>query len=318
VSAAPKAKVSVALSRDQRSDVAAAAVLRALTEAIEGNRDGAMTGEDPEFLHQLRIAVRRSRTVQRQLKSAFPPLVLPGFRSEFRWLQQTTGEARDLDVYLLGFEELRALLPAPIRADLGPLRAVIGHWRLAAHAEAARALASRRTTELLTDWEMLLETLIELPVADRPDAGAPIAQSAGRRIRRVYKHVRTMGAAIDPSGPGHAYHELRKKGKELRYLLELFGPQLFDNAVVDDLVTTLKGMQDVLGRHQDREVQIALLTALADEVAGLPRGPRALMAMGVLVDRLRADELAARTEFDAHFTQLTSRERRAQVKAGFR
>jgi len=318
MSDAPKAKVSVALSRDQRSDMAAAAVLRALTEAIEGNRDGAMTGEDPEFLHQLRIAVRRSRTVQRQLKAAFPPLVLPGFRSEFRWLQQTTGQARDLDVYLLGFEELRALLPAPIRADLGPLRAVIGHWRLAAHAEAARALASRRATELLTDWEMLLETLIELPVADRPDAAAPIAQTAGRRIRRVYTHVRTMGSAIDPSGPGHAYHELRKKGKELRYLLELFGGQLFDAEVVNDLVSTLRGMQDVLGRHQDREVQIALLTALADEVAGLPRGPRALMAMGVLVDRLHADERAARSEFDGHFAELTTRERRTQIKATFR
>ncbi len=318
MSAAPKAKVSVALSRDQRSDVAAAAVLRALTEAIEGNRDGAMTGEDPEFLHQLRIAVRRSRTVQRQLKGAFPPLVLTGFRSEFRWLQQTTGEARDLDVYLLGFEELRALVPAPIRAELGPLRAVIGHWRLAAHAEAARALASRRTSELLTDWEVLLETLIELPVADRPDAAQAIAHTAGRRIRRVYRHVRRMGAAIDPTGPGAAYHELRKKGKELRYLLELFGVQLFDREVVDDLVATLKGLQDVLGRHQDREVQIALLTALADEVAGLPRGPRALMAMGVLVDRLHADERAARSEFDAHFADLTSRERRAQVKAAFR
>ena len=318
MSNAPKAKVSVALSRDQRSDVAAAAVLRALTEAIEGNRDGAMTGEDPEFLHQLRIAVRRSRTVQRQLKAVFPPLVLPGFRSEFRWLQQTTGEARDLDVYLLGFEELRGLLPAEMRADLGPLRAVIGHWRLAAHAEAARALASRRTTELLADWEMALETLIELPVSDRPAATVPIAQTAGRRIRRVYRHVRVMGSAIDPSGPGAAYHELRKKGKELRYLLELFGVQLFDGEVVNDLVSTLKGLQDVLGRHQDRAVQIALLTTLADEVAGLPRGPRALMAMGVLVDRLHADERAARSEFDAHFAQLTSGERRAQVKARFR
>ncbi len=318
MSNAPKAKVSVALARDQRSDVAAAAVLRALTEAIEGNRDGAMTGEDPEFLHQLRIAVRRSRTVQRQLRGVFGPSVLPGFRSEFRWLQQTTGEARDLDVYLLGFEELRGLLPEAIRADLGPLRAVIGHSRLAAHADASRALASRRTTELLTDWEMLLETLVELPVSDRPDAAAPIAQTAGRRIRRVYKHVRTMGAVIDPAGPGEPYHELRKKGKELRYLLELFGVQLFNAEVVSDLVTTLKGLQDVLGRHQDRAVQIGLLTALADEVAGLPRGPRALMAMGVLVDRLHADEHAARSEFDAHFAELTSRERRAQVKASFR
>ena len=62
--------------------------------------------------------------------------------------------------------------------------------------------------------------LIELPVPDRPDATVPIAGSGGRRIRRVYRHVRAMGSAIDPSGPGVAYHELRKKRKELRYLLD--------------------------------------------------------------------------------------------------
>ena len=54
------------------------------------------------------------------------------------------------------------------------------------------------------------------------------------------------------------------------------------------MIDSLKALQDVLGRHQDREVQIAMLRSLADEVATLPRGPRAVMAMGVLVERLRA------------------------------
>ena len=84
-----------------------------------------------------------------------------------------------------------------------------------------------------------------------------------------------MGRRIDSDSPAEDYHELRKKGKELRYLLELFGAQLFDPEVVDGLVGTLKALQDVLGRHQDREVQVALLRSLADEVATLPRGPPA-------------------------------------------
>ena len=125
------------------------------------------------------------------------------------------------------------------------------------------------------------------------------------------------GRRSAPTAPPADYHELRKKGKELRYLLELFGPQLFDPDAVGELVGSLKDLQELLGRHQDREVQISLLIALADEVAGLPRGPRALMAMGVLVDRLRADEAAARTEFAAAFAQLVARERRRLVKATF-
>ena len=155
--------------------MAAAAVLRALTEAIEGNRDGAMTGEDPEFLHQLRVAVRRSRTVQRQLGPPFRRLPA-GFSGEFRWLQRVTGDARDLDVYLVGFEGLRAISargepPRPGTFEYGD--------RALATRRARRgpgALASRRTTGLPADWEMLLESLVELSAADRPDATAAIAR----------------------------------------------------------------------------------------------------------------------------------------------
>ena len=79
-----KAKVDVSIDPDQRADAAAASVLRRLLTVIADNVDGAIAGEDVEYLHQLRIAVRRSRTVQRQLRGVFPAVDLPGFRSDFR------------------------------------------------------------------------------------------------------------------------------------------------------------------------------------------------------------------------------------------
>jgi CHAD domain-containing protein len=318
VSGPVRAKVAVALGRDQRADAAAATVLRALLDAIRENIDGAVAGQDPEFLHQLRVSVRRSRTVQRQLASVFGPFELPGFRTEFRWLQRVTGDARDLDVYLEDFESMRAFVPADIRGDLDPLRQVLGHWRLAANGAAARALQSRRTVELLADWETLLESLVQRPLEDRPAAALAISEVAARRIRKVYKRLVRMGRAIDPSSPAEEYHELRKKSKELRYLLELFGAQLFDPEVVEGLVGSLKSFQDVLGRHQDREVQTTLLRSLAEEVATLPRGPRAVMAMGVLVDRLQVDERAARDEFAECFAPFFAKRQRRLVRATFR
>jgi CHAD domain-containing protein len=87
---------------------------------------------------------------------------------------------------------------------------------------------------------------------------------------------------------------------------------------VDPLVRSLKALQDVLGRHQDREVQIALLRSLAAEVATLHNGPAALMAMGVLVDRLQVDEAAARGEFAERFAALATEEQRELVRATFR
>ncbi len=318
MSAAVSAKIDVPLAYGQRADVAAAAVLRRLLTVIADNVPGAIQGEDGEYLHQLRIAVRRSRTVQRQLAAVFPRWELPGFRSEFRWLQRATGDARDLDVYIEELDSLRQLLPDAIRDDLRPLRPVLAHGRLAARADMGRALLSPRTRNLFEDWERLLETLVELPSHDRPAAERPIGELAGRRIRKVYQRIVRMGDAIDGASPAADYHELRKKGKELRYLLELFGLPLFGEAAVAPMVRSLKALQDVLGRHQDREVQIAMLRLAGDEVAGLRGGAAACMAMGVLIDRLRSDERAARTEFGERFALLASDDHRRFVTETFR
>jgi CHAD domain-containing protein len=309
--------VEVALASDQRTDAGATAVLRRLLGVILENLPGALEGSDPEYLHQLRIAVRRSRTVQRQLRGAFPARELPGFRSEFRWLQRVTSDARDLDVYVSELDDLARMLPAGIRGDLDPLRPVLAHGRLAAHAEMAAALRSARVRALLEDWEQLLESLVELPLEDRPIATRPLGTAAGRQIRRVYARVLTMGTAIDDDSPAADYHELRKQGKELRYLLELFAVNLFDEEVVAVAIATLKAVQDVLGRHQDREIQIGMLRSVADEVAALPGGAAACMAMGVLVDRLGADERAARREFVERFAELSADSRRERFMRTF-
>jgi len=310
-------RVDVPLTFDHRADAGAALVLQRLLAVILANRDGAVDGSDIESLHRLRIAVRRSRTVQRQFAPVFGALELPGFRSEFRWLQRATGDARDLDVYVDDFDSMRALVPEQFRSDLDPLRQVLGHWKLAAGGEMGRTLRSRRAIELLADWHSLLESLVTSPLEDRPGAGRSIGELAGRRIRTAYKQVVRLGRAIDSDSPAVDYHELRKKGKELRYLLELFGAKLFPEPVVSPLVKSLKSLQDVLGRHQDREVQVSLLRLLADEVATLPRGPAALIAMGILVDRLLLDESAAREEFAERFAALASSEQHDLVKETF-
>ena len=73
-----------------------------------------------------------------------------------------------------------------------------------------------------------------------PTPPRPIGEVAGERIRKVYRRMVRMGAAIDESSPAEEYHELRKKGKELRYLLELFGAPLYPGEVVKPMIKTLK------------------------------------------------------------------------------
>ena len=118
-------KISVPLAPDQRADAATVAILRALLRVIEANVDGTLADIDAEFLHDFRVAVRRSRAVQREMKGVFPPAALAAFRAEFKWLQTISGDSRDLDVYVLEFDATRELVPAAMQPELDPLLDVL-------------------------------------------------------------------------------------------------------------------------------------------------------------------------------------------------
>jgi CHAD domain-containing protein len=180
-----------------------------------------------------------------------------------------------------------------------------------------RALRSERTVALLSEWSSCLDRLQEGHDGGGPDAGRPVGELAGERIAKVYARMVRMGDAIGPGSAPTEYHELRKQGKELRYLLELFGAPLFSRDVVTPMIKSLKALQDVLGRHQDREVQAATLRSLGASVAAISGGSEALMAMGVLVERLEDDQLAARDQFASSFTAFASKRCRRLARETF-
>jgi CHAD domain-containing protein len=311
-------KVEVELEAQERCDVAACAVLRRLLAVIEANLPGALGDVDAEFLHDLRVAIRRSRAVQRELRRVFPPSELAHFRAQLRWLQRATGRARDIDVYVLEFDEYRLQLPEVVRGDLDPLLTVLQQRRASARRGMVRALRSERASSLLRDWGQFLVGIESGRVSGGPDAARAIADLAAARIAKVYRRMVHMGREIDLDSPPEAYHELRKKGKELRYLLELFAAPLYPADVVKPMIKVLKSLQDVLGRHQDREVQVTMLHSLSDAVAAQPNGADGLIAMGRLIERLEEQEAAARDEFAEHFAAFSSGAQRKLVRDTFR
>jgi CHAD domain-containing protein len=310
-----RSKVRVELRPDQRTDRAAVAVLRDLAGMVEANLPGTLADLDTEFLHDLRVAVRRSRSVLRELKGAFAAEPLKEQRDALKWIQTITGPTRDLDVQLLDWGDLLAGMPSDRHAALAPVRTLLERHR----ASALRALkAELRGPAFRQAWAGYREFLAgDLgPARDRPDAKRPIAEVAGRRIAKVYARMVADGRAIDDDSPADDLHELRKRGKELRYLLELFGG-LWPAEVVKPMVKSLKGLQDVLGTHQDREVQAGHLRGLADELAPQVGGPGALLVLGVLVDQLGAEQRAARAGFADRFAAFAASPQRKLVARTF-
>jgi CHAD domain-containing protein len=310
-SGAPKAALQ--LARGTRADEAAGRVLMRLADIADRNVPGTLADLDTEFLHDLRVSVRRARSVLRELRGVFPPAEWAHLRTELRWVQAVTGPVRDLDVQLLEWDELTASLSSERRDHLAPLHDLLSRRRTAAFRALENGLRSRRFADAMNDWRALAGLA---PAPERPLAGLAIEAVAGDRIRSVHRRMVRDGSAITDESPPEALHDLRKRGKELRYLLELFG-SLFPRPVVKPMVSALKGLQDVLGRFQDRAVQAEVLRGLGDELAASEGGADALMALGLVVEALHADQDAARAAFAERFERFAAPEQRALVRDTF-
>ena len=310
-------KPDVELAAGTRADVAAGIVLTRLLEIAEANVPGTLADLDSEFLHDLRVSIRRARSVLRELKQVHDPGERQHLRDELKWAQALTGPVRDLDVQLLEWDELTSPLPPERAAELEPLRKLLARRRERELTKLRRGLRGARFRAALAHWRALATAgPAEEDAEDRPDAAQPIEAVAGERIRKVYRRMVRDGSAIDDDSPAEALHELRKRGKELRYLLELFGGP-FPRSVVKPMRSTLKDLQDVLGRFQDRAVQVELLRELRDELAAEPGGPAALIALGPTLDALVADQQAARAEFAARFASFAGKPQRKLVRDAF-
>ena len=282
-------------------------------DTLEANADGVLQDIDTEFLHDLRIAVRRTRTALKLLGDVLPGDLALRFAPEFRWLGDLTTPLRDLDVQLEELPSMAAGLFAAGPADLEPFRAYLVRRRAAERRALNRGLRSDRFATVLGDWRKALT----VPRAGRRSPAGPRAGDlAADRTRRAYDKVIKLGAAITDDSPAESLHNLRKRCKELRYVLEFFA-SLHDPAAQRAIVSDLKRLQDCLGEFQDCEVQQHEIQALAAAMLSRQAAPAStLLAMGEIAGQLGRRQRQTRTEFAGRFTEFagtTSRRRLAAL-----
>jgi CHAD domain-containing protein len=304
------ARLDLRLDARQRADRATKCVLARLFEVMEANEDGLRRNLDAEFLHDFRVAVRRTRSCLGQLEGVLDAAVARHFADEFAWLGSETGPSRDLDIYLLSLDAYRAELPETAREHLAPLADYLQQKQDVARRRLTRGLESDRYLRLKRDWSVVVTADADEP---GPHAARPIRALAAERIRRAYGRVRKRGRKLSDITPAETIHRLRIDCKKLRYLLEFFR-SLFDDERVGTIIQGMKRLQDDLGDYNDLQVQQRELSGMADDMlrqgtAGAPT----VLAMGRLVDRLESREQALRRRLATAVRGFVSESRADEV-----
>jgi len=286
---------------------AVAAILTSLLDALEANLRGTIRDIDTEFLHDLRIAVRWTRSALKLCGRALPDGLVGQYRPEFRWLGELTTPTRDLDVYLLRFPAMSAGLVGAAASDLAPFADYLAVARASAHRRLVRGLRSARFSRLVTGWR-----------ADLADVRAPrrkpaVAELAAGTIAAADRRALRAGQLITASSPAESLHDLRKRCKELRYLVEMFG-SLHDRAQHWQAIRELRALQDCLGDFQDASLQQAEIRAFAGQMLADRRVPaETLLAMGEIAAGLARRQRKARGEFDARFADFAGAASQARL-----
>jgi inorganic triphosphatase YgiF len=220
---------------------------------LHGNATGVRDDDpDPEYIHQMRVATRRLRTVLAIARRHEHHPLTTHLLAETGWLGRSLGPARDWDV-ILG-----EVLPAHIAAHGTPsgytrLLSDIDTARQAAHRVAAAAVGSARYGELVLD----LLAWLELPPADgRQRAAASAREQLGRRHRNVLRLGQPELLVDD-----EARHRLRLACKKLRYTAESLAPA-FGARASDRYVAALAHLQKSLGGLNDAAVATMRLDSL--------------------------------------------------------
>ncbi len=237
------------------------AILASCLAHLQANEEGMLLGQDPEYLHQMRVALRRLRSAQSVFDAVIPRVTYPEISAGLKWLDEQLGPARDWDVLIT--ETLPPLMDQfPEHKALAAL-----HRRVVArqqhYAEIARAaVRSGRYAKLLLTlgaWLEREEWLAHVTDTQQQELAVPIDKLARRTLGKRDKQLRKRGRNLMELSMAER-HAVRIAAKKLRYAADFFA-ELFEHSRAHGYLSALAGLQDGLGALNDLAMTRRLLAS---------------------------------------------------------
>ncbi len=219
-------------------------------------------GDDPEAIHQLRVALRRMRSALGMFKRLRPCAEFDAFRAEAKRIATALGPARECDA----FSDLLAAGPRGALADgsvFAGIDSALSKRRQALYAEARQLINAKETSLFALQLQAFLTRRGWRSGADEQlgDLAAPVTQFSSATLERLRRRVVKRGKKLILL-PDDERHKVRIALKNLRYAAEFFGGLHEESGAYRTYIRTVARLQDILGAHNDAAGAQILLDGL--------------------------------------------------------
>jgi CHAD domain-containing protein len=226
-------------------------IFQHLTAVIEANIDGIKEDLDSEFLHDFRVAIRRTRSGLSLFKGLLMPAKQVYFKNHFAVIAGKTNTLRDIDVFEDQKAKLFPFIPVALQSDAPLLFRRMQKERSTERNKVIRMLNAAYFKNLLTQWKTVITTDDTKALAG-PEANRQVIDVATQQIRNAYRAITKKLPEDHILENDEAYHRLRIEFKKFRYLLEFYS-SLYPGEL-NGVIKTSKHILDILGLFSDLSV----------------------------------------------------------------
>ncbi len=301
-------KLDLKLDQEFSGIDAAKYILGSTFDVIKRNEQGIMDDIDIEFLHDFRVAVRRSRSLLSLLKGIFNESITTELKNDLKKMGNLTGTLRDHDVYLDKKEDYKKMVPSSLRPGLDKYFEDIHKQRFEEQKRLSHFIESKEYQEISTKWKNYMEIPQLADIDKGNNADISVKKLASKTIRKRYKKIITTGQMMNHETEDSEIHQMRIEFKKLRYLLEFF-KSLFSKNEMAHFIQQLKAVQNCLGDFNDLSVQ---QEGLMQHIQSLsPKNKDALIeaaSLGGLIAHMNEEQQKLRETFFKHFAVFANRE----------
>lgn len=245
------------LDNKQPALMALAKILKRFLQVIDSNIEGARKGEDPEYLHDLLVAVRRTSIFLSRFSTLFPARNLNVMQHGFEWIEQEATPIRDLDRYMSMFDDFESRVDEDHRQALWSLYRFLQDQKKQELRHMRVSLDSPRYYGLIKSWREFLhdcKDVDNLPKA----ASVPIGKLARERISEIFHEFTEKSQGLTPDTDAGEIYALHQISKHLGYHLDVFS-SLFPDQEINRLLKAHDKLQFSLNQFRDMDLQYSRL-----------------------------------------------------------